>query len=106
MAISSITLAELWYGAARSTRPQRTRAEQDAALAPFRVLDFDSTAADNYASARAHLVSAGRPIGDRDLMIAAIALAKRMTVVTSNTAEFTRVPGLRVEDWMEPGAGP
>jgi tRNA(fMet)-specific endonuclease VapC len=100
IAVSSITLAELWYGAARSQRPQRTRAEQDIVLAPFRVLDFDATAADRYAAARARLAEQGRPIGDRDLMIAAIALANRMTVVTSNVAEFMRVPGLRVEDWM------
>ena len=100
IAVSSITLAELWFGAARSTRPQRSRADQDIALAPFRVLDFDSTAADRYASVRAKLTSRGRPIGDRDLMIAAIALANRLTLVTSNVREFERVDGLSVEDWM------
>jgi tRNA(fMet)-specific endonuclease VapC len=100
IAISSITLAELWFGAAKSARPQRTRAEQDAALAPFRVLDFDAATADHYASVRAHLAAKGCPIGDRDLMIASIALANRMTIVTSNTSEFARVPGLKVEDWM------
>jgi tRNA(fMet)-specific endonuclease VapC len=100
IAVSSITLAELWFGSARSQRPQRTRAEQDIALAPFRVLDFDAAAAGRYAAIRAHLADQGRPIGDRDVMIAAIALANRMTVVTSNMSEFTRVPGLKVEDWM------
>ncbi|MGH7821431.1 MAG: type II toxin-antitoxin system VapC family toxin [Candidatus Binatia bacterium] len=100
LAVSTITLAELWYGAARSQRPQRTRAEQDAALAPFRVLHFDADAADRYASVRAHLAAAGQLIGDRDLMIAAIALANRLTVITSNTGEFARVPGLKVENWM------
>jgi tRNA(fMet)-specific endonuclease VapC len=100
IAVSSITAAELWYGAARSGRPERTRAEQDTALAPFRILDFDAAAADRYATARAHLAKLGRPIGDRDLMIAAIGLANRVTVVTSNVSEFARVPRLRVEDWM------
>lgn len=102
IAVSTITLAELWFEAARSRRPARSRAEQDVALAPFRVLDFDAEAADRYATARAHLADLGRPIGDRDLMIASIALANRMTVVTSNASEFERVPGVKVEDWMQP----
>jgi tRNA(fMet)-specific endonuclease VapC len=100
LAVSTITCAELWYGAAKSRHPQRNRAEQDVLLQPFRVLDFDGAAADRYASIRAHLAKAGKPIGDRDLMIAATALANRMGVVTNNTREFDRVPGLRVEDWM------
>ena len=100
IAVSTITLAELWYSAARSRHPQRSRREQDMVLAPFRTLDFDEAAASRYATVRAHLANLGRPIGDRDLMIAAIALANRMIVVTSNLGEFTRVPGLRVEDWM------
>lgn len=100
LAVSTITLAELWYGAARSQRPERSRADQDSALAPFRVLDFDTAAANRYAHARAHLATIGQPIGDRDMMIAAIALAQGATVVTSNVSEFSRVPGLTVEDWM------
>jgi tRNA(fMet)-specific endonuclease VapC len=99
-AVSSITLAELWYGAARSRRPRTSRREQDLALEPFRVLDFDAAAADRYAAARARLANEGRPIGDRDLMIAAIALVARRTVITSNVSEFRRVPELSVEDWM------
>lgn len=106
LAISSITLAELWYGAARSGRSARSRAEQDAAVAPFRVLDFDAPAADCYATVRARLTAGGTPIGDRDLMIASIALAHRMTVVTNNVSEFTRVPGLHVEDWTLDPDGP
>jgi tRNA(fMet)-specific endonuclease VapC len=101
IAITAITLAEMWFGAAKSQHPRRTRADQDAFLAPFRVLDFDGRAADCYANARAHLAAKGQPIGDRDLMIAAIALANRLTVVTSNISEFSRVPGLTVEDWMK-----
>lgn len=100
ISVSSITLAELWFGAAKSHYPRRTRAEQELFLEPFRVLDFDSAAADRYAALRAHLELLGKPIGDRDLMIAAIALAHRLAIVTGNTREFERVPGLRVEDWM------
>jgi tRNA(fMet)-specific endonuclease VapC len=70
------------------------------ALEPFRVLDFDAAAADRYADARSRLANEGRPIGDRDLMIAAIALVARRTVITSNVSEFMRVPELSVEDWM------
>jgi tRNA(fMet)-specific endonuclease VapC len=101
LAVSSITCAELWFGAAKSQHPQRSRAAQDAFLEPFRIVDFDVKAADRYAAIRAHLARAGRQIGDRDLMIASIALANRMTRITSNVAEFVRVPGLAVEDWME-----
>jgi tRNA(fMet)-specific endonuclease VapC len=100
IAITAITLAEMWFGAAKSQHPRRSRADQDAFLAPFRVLDFDAAAADCYASARAHLAAKGQPIGDRDLMIAAIAVANRLIVVTSNISEFARVPGVVVEDWM------
>jgi tRNA(fMet)-specific endonuclease VapC len=101
IAISAITLAEMWFGAAKSQHPRRSRADQDAFLAPFRVLDFDAAAADCYASARAHLAAKGQPIGDRDLMIAAIAVANRLIVVTSNVSEFARAPGVVVEDWMK-----
>lgn len=100
IAITAITLAEMWFGAAKRHNPRRTRADQDVFFAPFRVLDFDARAADCYANARAHLAAGGQPIGDRDLMIAAIAFAHRLTVVTSNVSEFARVPGLTVEDWM------
>jgi tRNA(fMet)-specific endonuclease VapC len=100
IAVTAITLAEMWFGAAKSHQPRRTRADLDAFLAPFAVLDFDSAAADCYASIRAHLTAKGRLIGDRDLMISAIAQANGMVVVTSNTSEFERVPGIKVEDWM------
>src|SRR3712207_3691948 len=84
--VCAISLAELWYGAAGSRRPPQSRLDQDRVLAPFRVLDFDSAAADRYATTRAYLTTVGTPIGDRDLMIAAIALANRMAVVTSNVS--------------------
>jgi len=63
-------------------------------------LPFDDSAAEEYGKLRAHLATVGTPIGPNDLMIAAIALAHRLIVVTHNTVEFSRVPGLLVEDWQ------
>ena len=63
------------------------------------VPDFDRDAARIYGSLRADLERAGTMIGPNDLMIASIALAHGLTLVTHNAAEFARVPGLKVEDW-------
>lgn len=97
--ITIITLAELWFGAHKSARRAAVRREIDAFLEPFEVLPFDREAADTYAQVRFGLERVGRPIGERDLLIASIALARDMTVVTHNLGEFTRVPGLKTEDW-------
>lgn len=99
IAITIITLAELWFGAQKSVRRSAVRREIDAFLEPFDVLPFDREAADTYARVRFDLERVGRPIGERDLLIASIALARDMTVVTHNLGEFTRVPGLKTEDW-------
>jgi tRNA(fMet)-specific endonuclease VapC len=100
VALSSITLAELWFGAAKSSRPEQTRRNVDAFLLPFTVLPFEREAAGEYARIRLALESVGRPIGERDLLIASIAASRRLTVVTHNRKEFARVPGLRIEDWV------
>jgi tRNA(fMet)-specific endonuclease VapC len=97
IAISSITVAELWYGAEKSANPARKRDAWESVLAPFQILAFDRAAAEQHARVR-HLTR-HRPIGERDLLIAAIALAHDLTLVTHNAAEFSRVPRLRVEDW-------
>ena len=65
----------------------------------FDSLPFDDAAAEAYGRLRAELARRGMPIGPNDLMIAAIALAYGFTLVTHNTSEFSRVPGLRLEDW-------
>lgn len=98
--ISAITVAELWFGAAKSSRPQRTRESVDAFLRPFEVLPFAGEAAQEYAEIRLQLEKAGQPIGERDLLIASIAKSRRLTVVTHNVREFSRVSGLKVEDWL------
>ena len=97
--ITTITLAELWFGAHKSARSLAVRREVDGFLEPFDVLPFDQEAAGTYARVRFDLERIGRPIGERDLLIASIALARNLTVVTHNVGEFTRVPALKTEDW-------
>jgi tRNA(fMet)-specific endonuclease VapC len=95
-------VAELLYGAYRSARPGQTLSQVQTFCGPFLSLPFDDRAAAEYARIRAHLASLGNVIGPNDLMIAAIALAHGLTLVTHNVAEFRRVPGLTVEDWQGP----
>lgn len=97
--ISAVTLAELWFGAAKSSRPKQTRKSVDAFLVPFEILPFGSDAAEAYAEARVALEKRGEPIGERDLLIAATAISLKLAVVTHNVREFSRVPRLRFEDW-------
>lgn len=97
--ITIITLAELWSGAHKSARRAAVRREVDAFLDPFEMLPFDREAADSYSRVRFDLERTGRPIGERDLLIASIALSRDLTVVTHNLGEFARVPGLETEDW-------
>jgi tRNA(fMet)-specific endonuclease VapC len=100
VAVTIITIAELWFGADKSKRPAAARREMDGFLEPFDVLPFDREAAAAYARSRLALERMGRPIGERDLLIASIALARGLTVVTHNVSEFGRVPGLKTEDWL------
>ena len=65
-------------------------------------LPFDDAAAEPYGRIRADLTARGQTIGGNDMLIAAIALANGCTLVTHNTAEFSRVPGLVIEDWQVP----
>jgi len=99
---SAITCGELVYGA-------RRLGEHGAALAAriesllasnLTVLSFDRAAATRYGETRTLLEQAGTPIGHLDLMIASIALAHGLTVVTGNTRHFRKVPGLGVENWL------
>jgi tRNA(fMet)-specific endonuclease VapC len=100
LAVAIISVAELWFGARKSARPSATRREIDAFLEPLGVLPFDHEAAEAYAHTRLDLERVGRPIGERDLLIGSIGLARGLTVVTHNVSEFGRVPGLRIEDWF------
>ena len=87
------------YGSTKSQVPERSRAKQDDFLRHFESLPFDDDAAEEYGSIRAYLEKRGTPIGGHDMLIAAIARAKGLIVLTHNTNEFSRIPGLNVEDW-------
>lgn len=100
--LCSVVVAELLYGAHRSAQVAKTLGEVKAFCSGFVSLPFDNPAAEEYGRVRAHLASQGTPIGPNDLMIAAIALANRLTLVTHNTREFSRVPGLTLADWQVP----
>ncbi|MFN0105561.1 MAG: type II toxin-antitoxin system VapC family toxin [Bryobacteraceae bacterium] len=95
----AIVRAELIYGARKSQRVEENLAGMERLLATFASLPFDDRAADYYGAIRALLERGGTPIGANDLLIAAIALAHDCILVTRNTNEFQRVPGLRLEDW-------
>lgn len=98
--ISCITLAELQYGAANSARPARHAALIAGFCGPLAILPFDSQAAEVYGRVRAELGRAGTPIGPLDTLIAAHALALEATLVANNLREFSRVAGLRIENWL------
>ncbi len=83
----------------KSTRSAQTLSEQNMFLDQFVSLPFDDKAALVYGQIRAQLAAQGTPIGPNDLMIAAIAIANGVTLVTRNTREFARVTDLRIEDW-------
>ena len=106
--LCSVVLGELYYGAFHS--PASHQAHNLGLLtqlrASFSSLPFEDQAAVEYGRIRADLAYRGTPIGPNDLMIAAIALAHRLTLVTHNTAEFSRVAGLTLEDWLSPLPGP
>jgi len=99
VAVCSIVKAEMYTGAMKSVEPERTLLKQEAFLSQFYSLPFDDEAAMIYGNIRAQLEIAGTPIGPYDLQIAAIALANNLTLVTHNIREFSRVPGLLLEDW-------
>ena len=98
--ISSITVAELEFGIAKSRRREQNRVRFDLFLAQFEVALFDPRAAAFYGPLRASLQAAGKPVGPLDTLIAAHALALDTCLVTHNVREFERVPGLRIEDWF------
>ena len=100
VAISSITLFELEYGAAKSNWGTKTRENLYAFLSPFSILPFDSRDAAYAGNLRALMASQGSPIGPYDIQIAAQGLARDLTVVTHNVSEFSRIPDLKTEDWL------
>lgn len=100
MAISTITVGELIFGAERSAKPEQNLADIEGLIARLEVLDFDADAAIHFGQVRAELYSKGEPIGPYDMMIAGHARSKGLVLVTNNTKEFKRVDGLRIENWV------
>jgi len=98
-AISSITMAELQYGVAKSANPAKHEALLAQFCAPLDIVPFDAQAAETYGRIRAAIERMGTPIGPLDTLIASHAIALDVTLVTNNDREFRRVAGLRVEKW-------
>jgi len=97
--ISSITLAELRYGTAKSQYIQKNQQALEEFILPLEIADFDEKAACAYGNIRAVLEKAGRPIGSMDMLIGAHALSLDVTLVTNNPKEFSQIKGLKVVDW-------
>lgn len=99
VAVCSVVWMELVYGALRSDRSEDNLHRSMLLLNSFTSLPFDNAAAETAARLRVQLASSGQPIGPSDVLIAAIALANDLTLITHNTNEFGRVVDLRLEDW-------
>lgn len=97
--ISIIVACELRFGAAKSSS-QRLVQQLELVLGQIEILPFETPAEEHYADIRSTLERAGTPIGPNDLLIAAHARALGLTLVTDNVPEFSRVPGLMVENWL------
>lgn len=97
VAISAMNEAELRFGVLHSQHPTKHARSLEAFLAPIQVLPFDAVAAKVHAKLR--LALKRTPIGERDLVIASVAVAHRLTLITHNQREFQRVPGLKLQDW-------
>jgi tRNA(fMet)-specific endonuclease VapC len=100
VAVYSVTVAELQYGAYQSSRPEQNQAALAAFLLPLEVVPFDESAAAHYGEIRTHLERKGNIIGAMDLLIAAHARSLSLTLATNNIQEFQKVPGLRAENWV------
>ena len=100
VAISSIVVAELWFGVAKSQHKEQNKIALENFLAPFTILDFDTKAAEQYAFVRVDLEAKGTIIGANDLLIAAHALSQELILVTNNVKEFERVENLKIENWV------
>lgn len=96
---SLVVACELRFGAAKKGSPRLT-AQLEAILSALDILPLEEPVDQHYADIRLHLSMTGQPVGHNDLLIAAHARSLGLVVVTNNTREFVRVPGLRVEDWL------
>lgn len=98
--ISSITLAELEYGAEKSQERSRNQAALEGFLLPLEIASYDVAAAHHYGKIRVELERKGKIIGGNDLLIASHAMALSIILVTNNVKEFGRIHGLKLENWV------
>ena len=98
--ISSITVAELEFGVQKSQFPTKNKQALAQFLLPLQIANFDNAAAIVYGDIRAKLEKQGTPIGSLDTLIAAYALSLPVTVITNNIKEFSRVPNLKLDNWV------
>ncbi len=101
--VSAVTIAELYYGVSKSERKKMNADALIQFLAPFEFVSFTDADAIAYGEIRAKLERKGQVIGPYDLQIAAQAISRKMTLVTNNSREFQRVPGLACENWVRSG---
>ena len=99
-AISTVTGYELYTGVEKCAQPQKERAKVELLLRTVHEMAFEAGAAREAARIRALLESQGQPIGPYDILLAGQALASFLVMVTANTKEFSRVPGLTIENWL------
>ena len=99
IAVCSVVKAELFFGSMKSNNPQKSLNLQQLFLQQFVSLPFDDSCAEVYGKIRADLAKTGTPIGSNDIQIAAIALVNNLILVTHNVREFSRIEGLKIEDW-------
>jgi tRNA(fMet)-specific endonuclease VapC len=99
--LSAIVVAELRYGVSKSQHRERNHRALEQFLIPLIIADFDQAAATAYGTIRDQLERQGTPIGPLDMLIAAHALSLDVTLVTNNEREFSRVPGLAIDNWTK-----
>lgn len=100
--ISSITVSELYYGACKSSKIKQNIKRVEEFLYPFEILPYDESASREYGKIRSYLEKNGQIIGPLDLLIAAHAISRNLTIITNNTKEFKRIESLQVENWVRP----
>ena len=99
--ISSITMSELSYGVYKSSKPEQNQMALAQFVAPLEILAYGDEAVQYYAQLRVYLEKKGKPIGALEMLIAAHALSINCTLVTNNEKEFTRVPDLKIVNWVK-----
>lgn len=100
VAIPSLVAAELYYGASASARAPENLEKLERLFRSIPIVNFDLDAARAFGTLKSALRQLGRPTGETDAWIAAIALTHNATLVTHNTKDFARIPGLRLTDWL------